>query len=271
MKITVNSPKTEVVPVSYVTKDRQRLSQYGNSVYLSNNDSFELELFNPTSDKVLAKIDLDGKSLGSGIILRPGERVFLERFLDSARKFLFETYTIDGGNQDAVDAISKNGTVDVKFFKERAIPQQSYPYINYINYSTVPYTNAPTLTVFPVYTTGLAMTGGNSTLTVENNIASKSSVTMDILNHERTLFCTSFDSPKDIETGRVEKGEHSSQSFTYNNTIFNSWHSWISSWKILPLSQRIITKKDIKIYCSSCGKRKRKNSDKFCSSCGTEY
>ena len=94
--MTINyQTQRETVPVAYVTKGRQRVKQFsghGNgSVYLRNGDEFELELFNPTTSKVLAKISLNGKSLGSGIVLRPGERVFLERYFDEAKKFLFET------------------------------------------------------------------------------------------------------------------------------------------------------------------------------------
>ena len=288
MKITVNNLRRDVVPVAYVTKGKQRIKQLNDTVYLNNGDQFEIELFNPTSDKVLAKIDLDGKSLGSGIILRPGERVFLERFLDNTRKFLFETYTIDGENQDAVNAISKNGTVEVRFYNEMIL-QQSYPYINY---GTVTYTNAPTLTVFPSYTTntaGFGMTGVNSTLTsasinasshtghkklktvVDDNFTSKSFESIGNPNLERSLFCVTLDEVKDVETGRVEKGEHSSQSFIYDNTSFNSFYSWRSSWKILPLSQKPLMKEDLKIYCGGCGAKRKKDRHKFCPNCGTEY
>lgn len=79
--------KGSVVPQSFITKGKQRLKQHIDTVYMNNGDEFEIELFNPTQQKVLAKIELNGKSIGSGIIVRPGERVFLERYLDEARKF----------------------------------------------------------------------------------------------------------------------------------------------------------------------------------------
>jgi hypothetical protein len=59
------------------------------TVYLNNGDEFEIELFNPTISKVMAKIDLNGISIGPGVVLRPGERVFLERYINEAKKFLF--------------------------------------------------------------------------------------------------------------------------------------------------------------------------------------
>ena len=36
-------------PEAYITKGKNRLKQNGLSVYLNNNDEFELELFNPKS------------------------------------------------------------------------------------------------------------------------------------------------------------------------------------------------------------------------------
>ena len=106
------------VPQSFITKSKQRLKQQIDTVYLNNGDEFEIELFNPTQNKVLAKIEMNGNSIGNGIILRPGERVFLERYLDEAKKFLFETYVVNGNNKEVQDAIENNGDVVIKFYNE---------------------------------------------------------------------------------------------------------------------------------------------------------
>jgi len=64
MKTLFNDGST--VPTAFVTKGRQRVKQYdGNAVFLNNGDEFEIELFNLTTNKVLAKIELNGVSLGS--------------------------------------------------------------------------------------------------------------------------------------------------------------------------------------------------------------
>jgi len=42
-----------------------------------------------------------------------------------------------------------------------------------------------------------------------------------------------------IETGRIEKGSSSNQSFQYDDTTFESYYSWASDWKILPKSQSL--------------------------------
>ena len=121
MKTTVNMAAT--APSAYVTKGKQRIKQYDKSVYLNNGDEFEIELFNPTQNKVLAKIEINGNNIGgSGIVLRPGERVFLERYLNEAKKFLFETYKVNGSNSDVLKAIENNGDLSVKFYSEYIQP-----------------------------------------------------------------------------------------------------------------------------------------------------
>jgi hypothetical protein len=83
----------------------------------------------------------------------------------------------------------------------------------------------------------------------------------------------SMEAPKaaPIETGRIEKGSNSNQSFTYDSTTFNTWHSWSSEWKILPTSQKPIVQEDLKVYCTKCGTKRRKPSDKFCPKDGVKY
>ena len=112
-RISVNTTGF-AVPQSFITKGKQRLKQHIDTVYLNNGDEFEIELYNPTQNKVLAKIELNGSSIGSGIILRPGERVFLERYLNEAKKFLFETYNVNGDNEEVQRAIAENGEIIIE-------------------------------------------------------------------------------------------------------------------------------------------------------------
>jgi hypothetical protein len=74
-----------------------------------------------------------------------------------------------------------------------------------------------------------------------------------------------------IETGRVEKGGSSDQSFKTVDKTFNLFTCSTSIWKILPISQQVFEKQDLKVYCGNCGKKRKKDSDKFCSSCGNKF
>jgi hypothetical protein len=74
-----------------------------------------------------------------------------------------------------------------------------------------------------------------------------------------------------METGRIDKGSVSNQSFTYDNTTFNTWWSWSSEWKILPLSQKPLVQEDMKVFCTKCGAKQKRHTHKFCPICGTRF
>jgi Zn finger protein HypA/HybF involved in hydrogenase expression len=75
---------------------------------------------------------------------------------------------------------------------------------------------------------------------------------------------------KSIETGRVEKGSESDQTFKTVNKNFNIWTISTSVWKILPESQKPIEKRDLVERCSKCLTKLKKSSWKFCPECGNE-
>lgn len=282
-------------PCAYITKDRKRLKQFGQTVYLNNGDEFELELFNPSTTTVLAKIKLDGSYIsGGGIVLKPGQRVYLERYLDDPRKFKFETYEVDGTSNEVLDAIAGNGDVVIDFFDEYKQPVWNNP-ITFIGgsfggpihtYASNPFTVNGGSSTFTTTNVNYSSTnsGGISFNTASSNTFagpnkrdflrsstsrlkkskgnSRSEVTMDML---------SMDSEKSIETGRVEKGGSSDQSFKTVDKTFNHYTCATSIWKILPVSQKVFEKQDLKVYCTNCGKKRKKDSDKFCSSCGNKF
>lgn len=265
-------------PTAFVTKGRQRVKQYNSNVFLKNGDEFELELYNPKTDKVLAKIKLNGKYISSsGIVLRPGERVFLERYLDEARKFQFETYEVDGNDPNTQQAIRNNGDVEVEFYDEVKISPV-----------TVTWTYNPSYTYY---------SGGYVTPTVSapNDIMYKSSIghssakgisghsnTAGISSDNNIFYCSTNPAPSapaptpiaqmnSLETGRVEKGDFSNQNFTSDYSSFNSYYSTRVTWKIMPESRKPLMKEDLKVFCTNCGAKRKKESHKFCPNCGTKF
>jgi hypothetical protein len=242
--------QNELMPSAYITKKRQRVKQFNDTVYLENNDEFEIELFNPTITKYLAEIKINNNSIGIGIILRPGERVFLERFTDDqSKKFCFKTYTVEGNNIAVRKAIENNGNLEIKFYKEiinQVILPLWKPYY--------PKLNTPTYDI--------------------NYTTATSSYVTDMLSTSVTNFCCS-NSPKEkkskiIETGRVEKGSVSNQKFnTDYNSEFSIYSNHIVFWKILPKSS--IHNEDIIIYCGKCGAKRKRKNHAFCPICGEKY
>jgi hypothetical protein len=278
-------------PQSFITKGKHRLKQHIDTVYLNNGDEFEVELFNPTSTKVLAKIEMNGNSIGAGIILRPGERVFLERYLDEAKKFLFETYTVNGNDEEVKQAIVNNGDVVVRFYDEQKIT--TFNNVSYQPWHGMSLNN--TLSGSSTGISTLTTTGGNfnpttisanlntnSTFTSGNTAFYNSSVSNNTLGGTTTYTKTLDDvvmnniskprkKDKKTETGRVEKGSNSDQSFVMDYTNFSTYPSSTNWWRILPNSQKLVTKEDLVTYCTECGSKRKKDTHKFCPQCGTKF
>jgi hypothetical protein len=260
------------VPTLFVTKDKHRVKQYNDVIYLKDGDEFELELFNPTSKKVLAKIKLNDQDLGSGIVLRPGERVFLERYLNEARKFIFETYEVDKSDQNVQRAIQGNGKVEVDFFQEDVNPGNiiygngsgTYTYPNPPNWNQPHWTTEPSF--YYAGNTGDVTFRGDGYTTLTSNCMVIGCGESKSMEPEMSLFSANFQ-----ETGRVEKGDHSAQQLEFDSTKFNSWPSWSSKWTIMPKSQKAFVKEDLGIFCTGCGAKRKKPSHKFCPSCGNKF
>ena len=227
-------------PSAFITVKKQRQKQNGKNVYLHDKTEFEIELYNPTNETILAKINLNDQSIStSGIVLKPGQRVFLERYLDWDRKFLFETYEVKD-NETNQNAIKNNGLVTVMFMKKwKHNIFGGYTYLNGL----------------PLFnTSGSGNIGGNN-------------FTTTCLGNPNIVGTTST-STANIETGRIEQGDVSNQKFENNYEQFDVYPSWTREWKILPYSQKDKTIKDLVKKCA-CG-TKMKDNYKFCPNCGNQ-
>ena len=220
-------------PQVFITKNKNRLKFYEvNTVFLKDGDEFELELFNPNSTTIKAKIQLNGEYISSsGLVLYPGERIFLERYLDSNRKFLFHTYDINPADRDAVDASKDNGYLKIEFYEEDKPFKKAYynPYQPYFN-TTGGDVFGGTTTASPLrgtqtcggtYTTDDAEFGvaGNNIFFSQTNI-SESDVTLDSFDLEGSITTTNYKASASMETGRVDEGSVSEQDFTYVDKNF---------------------------------------------------
>jgi hypothetical protein len=230
-----------------------------NKIYLENNKEFLIELFNPLQDAVLAKITINGKNASeNGLILRPGERFYLDCFINDKKKFIFKTYEIENTNE-SLNATSNNGYIEVSFFKEK----NSQPYNNIWNSSTsTSYT--PSVTITPCSST---ITIGTNTGVSGINFGSLTSGNSTFTNCCNDSFRNFSKSIDKTETGRVEKGSNSNQKFESVSMDFESYSLTKVSYQILPESKKPIETKELKKnFCNFCG---FKNKDyKFCPNCG---
>ena len=258
-------------PTAHITKKKSRLKVYnGNVVFLNDKDNFEFEIHNPKNKTVLCKIKLNGEYISTGgIVLKPGQRVFLERFLDSNNKFEFSTYKVKDTSENR-SAIDLNGNVLIEFYDEQQVVNNFY-----LGGRTL-YGSPSTIGYVPQFGTTITTTGGVTygTTNLSNyNSTYTSSVTSDTFRSKFDTSSTLLRGPKkkskSIETGRVEKGDESDQSFTNSYEQFNYHTSHTIKFKIQPLSNKNVTVEEIRSYCTECGTKMKKNY-KFCPSCGNK-
>lgn len=255
---------------AFISVGGNRLKQYNkNTVYLENGKEFQAELFNPKTTKILVKIKINGNYISSsGIVLKPGQRIFLERYLDDAKKFKFETYTVEN-SKEAIEAIAKNGLVEFEFYDEQvAIP---YIYWNNFNYGSIGnnFYNALNTNI-----TNCCYNSDSTKLNTESmgfTSSYNAGENLRSFTSQPKYLKKSVASTKSVETGRVEKGSASNQTFNYDNSSYNSWTSNVVTWKILPTSQKPIEVSDLKIYCTSCGLKKKRTSWTYCPQCSTKF
>lgn len=220
-------------------------------VYLPKDAEFEIELFNPTTEEVAAEILINNKTISTQkLIVRPGERVFLERYLDSAVKFKFDTYIVED-TKESTNATKDNGLITVRFYKK-----MTYPVYDVCTPRT--WISQPTWT-----------TSGSGVIYTAN---SSSGISCKGLSAEPvTCYAATLDAVPVVETGRIAKGGDSDQVFGTSYDDFNPYWFHYITVRILPASREPITADSLKVrqYCSECGS-KVKATDKFCSNCGTK-
>ena len=255
-----------------VSSDKGRKSIKNGKVYLKDKEEFQIELFNPLTDCVLADIKLNGNTISqSGLVIRPGERFYLDCFVDDNKKFVFNTYEVEDSQSTKV-AISKNGMLEVFFYKEsvvslknwrnrfdRVIVEKYYP-VHYPHYQPYWYT---TPNVYCGTTTGGlsgTTTGGYYTNGLSNNIIGttttntayfsqpiNSTYTTGInISDLGNMTTTTSYSTNSIETGRVEKGGKSNQKFEEVDMDFEKFHISSIVLQLLPESLKPVDTKDLK-------------------------
>lgn len=291
------------MPTANIAVNKSRIKLYNKkgempSYYLQKGQEFQIELFNPTTESVLAKITLNGNVISQGgLVLSPGQRVFLDRYLDVAKKFLFDTYEV-ANTQEVKEAIVNNGDFKVQFYREskprprnpilriggtRDIwggPNHNQGIIRYDNTNTGGYVYGSTTPISNTFTTTNTIIGGSSDLSTSAFYSSSvhdGSATMDWMQTEKSvetplnLTKGVAKKSKSIETGRVEEGSDSDQKFKTVNKDFEYFAFYTVEAKLLPVSQKVNTVEDINVkrYCTNCGAKLGKGH-KFCASCGTK-
>jgi hypothetical protein len=277
--------KTSMVKIAI---DKSLLKEYSTqkssrTVYLNDGEEFQLQLFNPYDYTVAAKIFINNEELTNLLVLKPGQRIWLERYLDQPRKFKFSTYEVED-SPEAGFATRNNGSIRVEFYKER-ITTNSPVYLSSSTYNWngyQPYVNNVLYSSDCSNIKCASSIGSDRSLETCYNVSSVSAADFScnsaISTADATLDFTEaladanrFEpQSNEIETGRIEKGSHSNQDFENVNLNFYTYSFNTENLLILPTSQKVATAEDLqKIYCTNCG-RKLQNKYKFCPFCGSK-
>ena len=240
-------------------QDRGKKQIKSGKVFLKDKEEFEIELFNPLTVSVLADIKLNGQSVSkTGLVVKPGQRVYLDCFIDDRKKFKFSTYEIENSGE-ALEATANNGVLEVFFYKEDVITLNNWQrrFDRIIVEKHYPYNPYPWYNPYTIYGSG-----GVSTFTTNGSNALGTTTTSNVYNSSNNINCSytshvdlpnlnvagsnNMNSLKSIETGRVEKGEKSKQKFTEVDMDFEK--NYISSTiiQILPESRKPAEIKQIK-------------------------
>ena len=270
---------------AHIALNKSRQKEFDNSlnrkVYLENGNEFQIELFNPYHHIIGVSVTFDGEKEGNQLlILKPGERFWLDRYLDNPKRFKFSTYNVEN-SEEAKEAISENGKVTIRFYKEkkRETPKITWRSnansINLEDYTT-DWWNDNKITYYnSSIKTNIDNKPFNPTLHCSCSVKDFDvSDYLDVSSFSSTLTtsnysCSTVNLNNTIETGRIEEGSQSNQYFRETNQEFESWPFRTEIIKLLPKSQKPVTTAELsKKYCYNCG-RKLKDKFKFCPFCGT--
>lgn len=247
---TANKPIATIV-----NKHQNNYRLYSNNnIYINNNEEFKFHLYNPTTYSYLAIIELNGNKISdSGLIVRPGESIFLERYIDENKKFKFRSYTIQD-NPNHENILRNNGLVKIYWYKEY-VPVTSCTY---------------------AYATGFS---GTTNLTTTNltNLTNYQIPSSNISNFSHKQFLSNDDmnicciNTSNIKTGRIEKGNTSKQKLIREDMTFDSWISYTDEYHLLPIENRPRSRNQSQLIYCECGYRKRRSSWQYCPNCGNEF
>jgi len=256
-----------------VIHDGYPVREIKRKVHLPFHSEYKIRLKNKHSYlRALAKVFIDGRPVSNmgDFILKPGQTLDLERFLDESmergNKFKFVPLS-DGRVNDPTD--SENGIIKVEFYREvdwnKNMDFDTFKK-NERNYPTPRKGGGVYKSLDYSY---------NGTFT--NNTLGPSTISRaDWCVEEKTSgdILSSVQPCAASSPGATVEGGTSHQNFHYGDWFATEAHPTKMSLQIRGLTSNKLTSGSVESkakFCANCGKRRPKMTDRFCSRCGKSY
>lgn len=121
-RLADNMPSAIILAKNPRSGSLDELKTYQDNIFLNNGTEFQIKLFNPLQEKIGARISMNGKTSNHLLVLKPGEDIVVDRFIDEQKRMKFDTYEYDSGNSQSEKAVQQNGIIEISFFKEYTEP-----------------------------------------------------------------------------------------------------------------------------------------------------
>lgn len=196
----MNTLKSKDGNLAKLAVNKSLLKEYKTSdcdrtVYLNDGDEFQFQLFNPETTEIGIDITIDNEELSNIIILRPGERMWLERYTNKTKKFKFTTYTVDGDSKTVEKAISHNGEIIIKFYKKRQPVFYHPSSVTYVYPQTYVYPTYPNWydgKIYCDYASSINDCDFKYTSATTSNASSAKYTTTGDINNPETISCCNY-------------------------------------------------------------------------------
>lgn len=218
-----------------------------------------------------ARVWIDGRQVSNlgDFILQPGQTLDLERFLDSslAQGNCFKFVPLsDGRVNDPTDY--ENGTIKVEFYREYDFKINWPKAVSPINlYAGNGSTGAPNWT-FPS-TSSWTINEGFDTLTFNSQLLGSSNISCNA--------SVNFLVEATPANGATVEGNLSNQQFVQGADFTTDLFPTTLTLQIRGIENKVqqsvtVPNQEKKVrFCSNCGKRRSRRSDKFCGRCGNTF
>ena len=263
-------------PGAWITNstDKGRKSIKNGKVYLKDSEEFQIELFNPLTECVLAEIKLNGQPISkTGLVLKPGQRFYLDCFIDDKKKFIFTTYEVEQ-TLESLSAINNNGKLEVFFYKESVVSvrnwrdrfntviiERYYPsYPTYPYWTTTPYYGTGTNIGTGIGTTTIG-TNTNTFNTYGSNTTTTGSYTLNSNTMAQLNNTSNIPIAGSFETGRVERGQKSNQKFNEIDMEFDNYYISSTILELLPESRKPETSSELSKKLKGDSSKKKTNDN----------